>query len=149
METQVKAPHALDLSFQFLEAEDTPEVLWEHDDDLCDCTFQRLGFWTNPYLGQTMRVRFCCIWAEIVKDYPQFVEEVSHFYNYNEDKYEDAPREWDAEFDMPRAIWYRQLATKTGKPLDYIRHAYHDAEPPKGKPKPVKKTRGGTSWKLR
>ena len=34
-----------------------PEIQWKHGDDLCDCTFQRIGFWTNPYLAKTLQVR--------------------------------------------------------------------------------------------
>lgn len=110
-----------------------PEIKWQHDDDLCDCTFQRVGEWTNPYLARTMRVRFCCVWAEIMKDYPQFVEEIPAFYNYNEDKFEKEPWEWDGEADMPRAIWYRQIQAITGRPLEEIREKFRDKTPPKGR----------------
>ena len=111
-----------------------PEITWKHDDDLCDCTFQRIGEWTNPYLARTMRVRFCCVWNEILKDYPQYVEEIPAFFNYNEDKFENDPWEWDSkDADMPRAIWYRQIQTITGKSLDEIRTRFRDMEPPKRK----------------
>lgn len=109
-----------------------PEIRWMHDDDLCDCTFQRIGEWTNPYLARTLRIRFCCVWAEILKDYPQFVEEIPAFYNYNEDKFEQAPWEWDSTTgDMPRALWYRQIQTITGRPLEEIRNKFRDKEPPR------------------
>lgn len=109
-----------------------PEIKWQHDDDLCDCTFQRIGEWTNPYLARTMRVRFCCVWAEILRDYPQYVEEIPAFYNYNEDKFVRDAWEWDSkDADMPRALWYRQIQTITGRPLEEIREKFHDKEPPK------------------
>ena len=122
------------LNHSFALMDTLPEITWQHDDDLCDCTFQRIGQWTNPYLGRTMRVRFCCVWAEILKDYPQYVEEIPAFYNYNEDKFEDAVWEWDSkDADMPRAIWYRQIQTITGRPLDEIRMRFRDKEPPRRK----------------
>ena len=111
-----------------------PEIKWQHNDDLCDCTFQRIGEWTNPYIARTMRVRFCCVWAEILKDYPQFVEEIPAFYNYNTEEFQDEPFEWDSEdADMPRALWYRQIQTITGKPLEEVRERFHDKEPPRRK----------------
>ena len=112
-----------------------PEVRWVHGDDLCDCTFQILGDWANPYIGKTLRVRFCCIWAEIYKEYPEVVEEIDAYYDENTDAYIPAPMEWDADdCDMPRALWYRQIATKTGKSLPEVREEYRDQEPPKRLP---------------
>lgn len=111
-----------------------PEINWQHDDDLCDCTFQRIGLWTNPYLARTMKVRFCCVWAELLKDYPQFVEEIPAFYNYNTGDYQEEPFEWDStDSDMPRALWYRQIQTITGKSLEEVRERFHDKEPPRRK----------------
>ena len=111
------------------EANDTE---WNNQDDLCNCTFQRVGFWTNPYIGKTLLVRFCCIWNEFHKQFPEFVLERDSFFNYNTNEYEDTPWEWDSKTgDMPKAIWYRQLATQTGKSLDEVRAEHGDLEPPK------------------
>ena len=111
--------------------DEIPGIEWDVGDDLCDCTFQRIGFWTNPYLGATLRMRFCCLWRELAKQYPEFIQEVPAFFNYNTRKYEEQPWEWNGEFDMPRAIWYRQIASKTGRALPDIREEYADQEPPK------------------
>lgn len=114
-----------------------PDVVWVHDDDLCDCTFQRIGDWTNPYIGRTLRVRFCCIWEEIYKQFPEFVQQIPAFNDYREGpgRFELLPREWDShDHAMPRAIWYRQLQTLTGRSLAEIRVEYADQEPPQAKP---------------
>lgn len=112
--------------------ESLPEIKWEQGDDLCDCTFQRIGSWTNPYIARTLRVRFCCLWAELYKIYPQYVQEVLGYYNGNTGQYETAPAKWDSEDDdMPRAIWYRQLAVERGLPLEAIRQLYENETPPK------------------
>jgi hypothetical protein len=108
-----------------------PDVQWQHGDDLCNCTFQRIGFWTNPYIGKTLLVRFCCIWDNFHKQYPEYVQEVEYSYDYNKDEYVMEPMDWDSDHDMPRALWYRQLATKTGLSLDEVRAQYADQEPPK------------------
>jgi len=108
-----------------------PEVRWTHGDDLCDCTFQRIGEWTNPYLARTLRVRFCCIWAELYKDHPAFVQEIPAYYSENTDRFETEPIEWNAEdAEMPRHLWYRQLAILHGRPLGEIRAMFETKEPP-------------------
>ena len=113
-----------------LALETLPEVRWIHGDDLCDCTFQRIGWWTNPYIGKTLTVRLCCIWAEIYKQYPEFVQEIDAF-DYS-GEFLIGTANWDGELhDMPRYLWYRQLATRTGKSLEQIRIEYRDKEPPK------------------
>lgn len=112
-------------------AADMPGLEWRHGDDLCDCTFQRIGEWTNPYIGKTLRVRFCCIWAEFHKLFPDFVQEIPMAYDHNSGTFVDGAAEWDsADSDMPRAIWYRQIATRTGRSLDDIREEYRDQDPP-------------------
>src|SRR3990167_2977648 len=73
-----------------------PTVHWLLGDDLCDCTFQRVGEWANPYLGKTLRVRMCCIWAELYKQYPQFVQEIPAFYDANRHQWRDAIP-WDSD----------------------------------------------------
>ena len=103
----------------------TPDVHWIHGDDLCSCTFQRIGEWTNPYLAQTLRVRLCCIWAEIYKQYPQFVQEINASYDSNRHEYVSEPQPWDSPgSDMPTALWYRQLARLEGRSLDQVRAEY-------------------------
>ena len=117
-----------------LSADTLPEVRWMHGDDLCDCSFQRIGEWTNPYIARTLRVRFCCVWAELLKQYPQYVEEIPAFYNYNEDKFETEPWAWDSDdSDMPRGLWYRQIHAVTGRPLEEIRKRFGSMEPPRRK----------------
>lgn len=96
--------------------------VWEHGDDLCDCTFQRIGNWYNPYLGEMLEVRLCCIWAEIYKQYPQFVRIFS-----------TDPAEWNGESDMPKALWYRQQAKVRGVPLAEVREL--GLPSPKGQPR--------------
>ena len=114
-----------------------PEIRWEQGDDHCNCTFQRLGFWTNPYIGRTLRVRICCIWAELYKDYPQFVQEIPAFENYSDgDKYEYEPHEWNGEADMPAHLWHRQLAVLRNEPIEDIRERFENVPPPKGTPRP-------------
>lgn len=109
-----------------------PEMTWTHGDDLCDCTFQRIGEWTNPYLARTMRVRMCCIWAEMYKQFPQFVQEIPAYYNENADQFEPKPQKWNAEdADMPRALWHRQMAIEMGMPLGTIRRMLEGKTPPK------------------
>ena len=114
-----------------------PEEFWDVQDDHCDCTFQRIGMWTNPYLGETLEVRMCCIWEELYKLFPDKVRRTSAFLDYNRNEWNPTPQEWDGEDDMPSAIWHRQLSRKTGKPLAAIRAEYANQEPPKGKPRPV------------
>ena len=65
--------------------EHIPEIRWEHGDDLCDCTFQRIGYWTNPYLGRTLEFRICCSWSKLIELHPElqeFVREIPAFDNY-------------------------------------------------------------------
>ncbi len=112
------------------------EDIWTHEDDACDCTFQRVGLWKNPYLGETLHVRWCCIWAELYRLFPQFVR-VTPAYLSGEDEWQPGVREWDGESDMPRAIWYRQLRRQTGRTLPEIREAYGSMEPPKGRTRPA------------
>lgn len=113
-----------------------PEVFWNHDDDACDCTFQRIGMWKNPYLGETLEVRMCCIWAELYKLFPQFVR-VTPAYLVEDEAWETTVREWDGEGDMPRSIWYRQLARKEGISLAEARVRYAHLDPPKGTPREI------------
>lgn len=109
---------------------------WDVNDDACDCMYVRIGMWTNPYLGETLEVRMCCIWADIYKQYPDFVRVTPAFKHYGINKWVPEIAEWNGEADMPRALWYRQLARQQDRPLPAIRADYADREPPKGKPRP-------------
>ena len=113
-----------------------PEAFWNHEDDACDCTFQRIGLWKNPYIGETLEVRMCCIWAELYKLFPQHVR-VTPAYLVDDEAWAQSVMEWNGESAMPRSIWYRQLARQTGRSLPEIRAAYGHLEPPQGTPKPV------------
>ena len=114
-----------------------PEMSWDVNDDACDCTFQRIGMWANPYIGETMEVRMCCIWEELYKLFPGLIRK-TQAYRHGEEWVE--PWDWDGETDMPRSIWYRQLARQTGRTLPEIREAYGHLDPPKGTPRPVVET---------
>lgn len=127
-------------------------IEWEHDDDLCDCTYQRIGFWTNPYLGETLKYRFCCIWAKFAEMFPDFVQVIPAYFDGNSRRYIEGCAPWDGESDMPRAIWYRQLAHQQGRSLTEIRAEYADLEPPKGVKRPYRGraiTVGGVAGKPR
>ena len=107
-----------------LTAEQLP-VRWLLGDDKCDCAYQRIGEWGNPYLAQTIQFRFCCIWAELSKQFPQFVQEVPAFWDDNRLEPLTEPQAWDSEeMDMPLYLWYRQLSRQTGRPLADIRAEY-------------------------
>lgn len=112
-----------------------PEAVWLHGDDACDCTFQRIGMWKNPYLGETLEVRMCCIWAELYKLFPQHVRSTPAYLT-GDDEWVEGQRAWDGEHDMPRALWYRQLARETGQPLEAIRAEYAAYPSPSGSPRP-------------
>lgn len=104
-----------------------PDVHWLQGDDLCDCTFQRIGEWTNPYLAKTLRVRLCCLWGALYKQYPQFVQNVDAFYDENRHDWVTEPREWDSiDCDMPLYLWHRQIAARTGRSLAAVRAEYRD-----------------------
>lgn len=99
-----------------------PDVHWLLGDDRCDCTFQRIGEWTNPYLAQTLRVRLCCIWAGIYAQFPQFVQEIPAYYDANRHVYVSEPAAWNSEeMDMPVYLWLRQEAAKSGRSLADVR----------------------------
>ena len=105
-----------------------PEEFWDAQDDKCECTFQRIGMWTNPYLGETLEVRMCCIWGELYKLFPEHVRVVDAFKDGNAKEWVPEARDWDAEFPMPKAIWYRQLARREGITVDQARQQYQDRD---------------------
>ena len=118
--------------------EHLPEDTWEVDDDACDCTYQRIGMWANPYIAETLEVRMCCIWKEIYALFPDKVRTIPG-YRDAAGEWVTEPAEWDGESDMPAAIWYRQLARKQGRRVADVRAEYRmrDAERPRGTPRPA------------
>ena len=129
---ETKTQDAMSQALAIIAALNIPDVQWIHGDDLCDCTFQRIGYWTNPYLAETLLVRMCCIWNEIYKQYPEYVQKISAYHDLNTNTYYTEPADWNGEEDMPRYMWYRHLARKEGRSLAEIREMYADQEPPKG-----------------
>lgn len=122
--------------------EDFPEVRWIHGDDLCNCTFQRIGHWTNPYIAETLEVRLCCIWEELYKQYPDYVRRMGGFWNQNTGEYESEPADWDNdEMDMPKALWHRQLARRKSMSLDDVRTNYRQRSGERPKKVAVRKER--------
>jgi hypothetical protein len=110
-----------------------PEKQWRVHDDLCDCVYQRIGMWTNPYLAETLEVRQCCIWAELYKMFPHLVRTIPAFWDYNADEWVTEPAEWNGEDDMPQSMWHRQLARKLNISVPEAREL--NAKAPKGKPR--------------
>lgn len=115
-----------------------PETFWDCQDDACDCVFQRIGMWTNPYLGETLEVRMCCIWAELYKLFPDKVRVIPAYQDGNKGEWVEGTLDWNAEYDMPRAIWYRQMARREGISVEEARKKYsqRDEERPRGRPRP-------------
>ena len=118
-------------------ADTLPEDFWNVQDDLCDCVYQRIGMWTNPYLAETLEVRLCCIWAEFEKQFPHFVRRTSAYKDGNANAWATEPMDWNGEDEMPKAIWYRQLARKENRSVAEVRADYVDKDElrPKGTPK--------------
>jgi hypothetical protein len=110
--------------------DELPEITWVHGDDLCDCIFQRIGEWSNPYLARTLRVRMCCLWDRIYAEHPDLVELIPAYHDQNADKLLEDPLEWNGDHDMPRWLWHRQLSTILKKPLDEIRRRFGEQKPP-------------------
>lgn len=108
---------ALEQAVAIIEAQET----WGVNDDLCECTYQRMGNWVNPYIGETYEVRLCCLYAEFEKQYP-------HLFR----RQQVEPAIWNGEADMPRSIWHRQLSKHLGVSVTEARQL--NLEPPKGKP---------------
>lgn len=107
-----------------------PDVQWKTHDDLCDCTYQRIGMWTNPYIAETLEIRLCCMWVKLAEQFPDLVRTIPAFWNYNKDEWVTEPQDWNGQDPMPRAIWYRQLARRQSRPLAEIRAEYADRQPP-------------------
>lgn len=114
-----------------------PEFHWEHGDDLCDCSFQRISYWMNPYLGETEKIRLCCLYKELEDSFPHLFQHIKGYWDENENEWIMGQMEWNGEDDMPRALWNRQLAIREGLPVEVIRERTRLLEPPKGHPNPV------------
>lgn len=109
---------ALEQALQIIQSQET----WDVNDDLCDCTYQRVGYWNNPYIGETYEIRLCCVWAEFEKQWPQFFKRT-----------QIEPAAWNGETDMPRSLYHRQLAKVNGISVSEARLIAGDV--PKGQPK--------------
>ena len=108
-----------------------PEEEWGNGDDLCDCKIQRIGMWANPYIAETKKIRFCCIWNELEEMFPGYVQEIPAYQDMDTDEYTVTPQAWDSsDGNMPRALWYRQLSKLERLPLDAIREKYKNERPP-------------------
>ena len=121
---------------QSLHPTEMPEFTWTHGDDLCDCTFQRIGEWTNPYLARTRRVRVCCLEDRMLDGNEDLVQDIPGFFNDNTWLLETEPWVWDGEDDMPEHLFMRQTAIIQGLSLDETRVKFEGVEPPKGIPRP-------------
>ena len=119
-----------------LHPREMPEVTWTHGDDLCNCTFQRIGDWSNPYIARTRRVRVCCLENRMLEDNEDLVQDIPGYYNENTGDFEAEPWVWDGEDDMPEHLFMRQTAIIQGLSLDETRVKFEGVEPPKGVPIP-------------
>ena len=113
-----------------------PEITWTHGDDLCNCTFQRIGDWSNPYIARTRRVRVCCLENRMLEGNEDLVQDIPGYYNENTGDFETEPWVWDGEDDMPEHLFMRQTAIIQGLSLDETRVKFEGVEPPKGIPRP-------------
>ena len=98
-----------------------PEFIWTHGDDLCDCTFQRIGEWANPYLARTRRVRVCCLEDRMLDGNEDLVQDIPGFFNDSTGLFETEPWVWNGEDDMPEHLFMRQTAIIQGLSLDETR----------------------------
>ena len=116
-----------------------PDFQWEIHDDLCDCTYQRIGMWKNPYLAEQHEIRLCCVWEKLGTMFPDFVRDIPAYWDGNEKQWLTEPMEWNGETEMPKALWYRHLARKEGITVAEARAKYadRDDERPRGVQRPV------------
>ena len=73
----------------------------EGHDDECDCLFQNVQEYSNPYYNKTLRFRYCCLLAEFRKQWPHLFEEIEGW--------------WDSE----RKMW-RNEALDPGEQLKHM-----------------------------
>ena len=128
-----EAPHTVSDN---LHPREMPEITWTHGDDLCNCTFQRIGDWANPYIARTRRVRVCCLESRMLEGNEDLVQDIPGYYNENTGDFETEPWVWDGEDDMPEHLFMRQTAIIQGLSLDETRVKFEGVEPPKGIPRP-------------
>ena len=135
-----EAPHTF---IDNLHPREMPEITWTHGDDLCNCTFQRIGDWANPYIARTRRVRVCCLENRMLEGNEDLVQDIPGYFNENTGEFETEPWVWDGEDDMPEHLFMRQTAIIQGLSLDETRVKFEGVEPPKGiaRPKAVEKRR--------
>lgn len=119
-----------------------PEDTWDTWDDQCDCTYPRIGMWTNPYLAETLEVRMCCIWRELYQLFPAFVRVSPAYLDLNTNQWVTDPMAWNGEDDMPPAVWYRHMARTEGITVAEARAKYADKDElrPRGTPRPAPET---------
>lgn len=137
-------------AMEFLSSGNLPDATWSNQDDLCDCIYQRTGSWTNPYIGVTEEIRLCCVWAELRAMWPQHFRTTNAYRNGNTGEWETGAAKWDGNFDMPLAIWHRQLATKFNCTIEEARAMNLPApQAVERKPEvPFILVMGGTEWVL-
>jgi len=128
-----EAPHTFNDN---LHPREMPEITWTHGDDLCNCTFQRIGDWANPYIARTRRVRVCCLENRMLEDNEDLVQDIPGYFNENTGEFETEPWVWNGEDDMPESLFMRQTAIIQGLSLDETRVKFEGVEPPKGTPRP-------------
>ena len=135
MTTDIKESALSPAILQALSIGSLPGMEWSNQDDLCDCTYQRVGMWKNPYLAETLEIRLCCVWAKLAEQYPDAVRTIPGYFDPNRQEWITEPWTWDGEAEMPKAIWYRHLARKLDRPLAEIRAEYADKDHlrPKGR----------------
>lgn len=97
---------------------------WDNQDDRCDCEYERIGYWFNPYIGAIQEKRICCIDKWMAEKFP----EIAQFFR----RTQVTPAEWNGETTMPRAIWVRQQANHLGVSIAEARDLVGEA--PKGRP---------------
>ena len=120
-----------------------PEFIWLTGDDKCDCTYQRIGFYTNPYLAVTEEVRLCCLAAEFKKMFPQVFRTTQAYWDLNAAQWVEAPAPWDSQdAPMPVSLWHRQIARKTGKTVAEVREEYRGREADRPKAMSHRRRRG-------
>lgn len=127
-----EAPHTFSDN---LHPREMPEITWTHGDDLCNCTFQRIGDWANPYLARTRRVRVCCLESRMLEGNDDLVQDIPGYFNENTGEFDMEPWVWDGEDDMPEHLFMRQTAIIQGLSLDETRVKFEGVEPPKGTPR--------------
>ena len=123
-------PGILEEVSRILDPVQAPEVRWIIGDNLCDCMFQRIADWNNPYLGRTQRLRLCCAWERILDLIGrEGIVQMLPYFDPNRATYNAEPAPWDShDMEMPVAFWHRQMAVQQGKSVSQIREEYAGRE---------------------